>query len=1141
MPDPSHTPDSDSLPIPPGLQRKLEEFRSRLWSVKIAEGALAGIVGLGLSYLFVFCIDRFVDTPAWLRWTILSVGIAVPALGLPLRWHQWVWKQRSLEQVAKLLRRRYPRLGDQLLGIVELARQQAGTGQKESSTLVAAAMKQVDEKVRDKSFDDAVPENHYGKWLAASFVVLAIGGLAMVLVSDAAQNALGRWVTPWKQIDRYTFAKIEPVPRRIIVPYAEDFDLGTKLREDTEWKPASATLRLPGKTKLKSDQSDEGYAFDLPPQKEEGSLALRIGDIREDIVVEPVTRPELTDLSATIRLPDYLLYKNDPILPVRGGSVAIVKGATASFKAETSRELTAALANGEPAPVNGTTFSTAPSKITYSQTHEFTWEDVHGLRAKSPLELRINAVEDGAPDIFAKKIGSEEVILEDEVVSFDISASDDFGIRRVGLEWLGMKDPSGTTETTNGEKLVANGVPENRDIEGRGTFSAKREGIGPQTLQIRAFAEDYLPDRDRSYSPTFVLHIMSPSDHAKWLTDEFGKWFRHAREVYEKEQQLYEANREIRKMNPGELDRPETRRKIEKQASAESNNARRLDSLTNSGRDLIRQATKNDDFDAERLESWATMMRSLDDISSKRMPSVADLLKKASQAAGGSSKGGQKPNSPDDKEQKGNQSAGGGGSPKEKEGEKQKGSPQDGKPSAPSVKSDHGDKPGAKPAGDQKKGDQPPVPPVPSISDKESSFLKDPEKKEEEADQPPAPPKKGRLSLPSTSLKGVPGNQEKPDEAETPVQEKLDEAITEQEGLLEEFAKVTDQLQEILSSLEASTFVKRLKAASREQLTVAKELNDTLVGGFGMSKDQIAQQLREVAEKTALTAQEESTKVYNIQTDMDAYFQRKQDSVFKNVLDQMKELSAVTNIKQIGDEVTVNLNGRSISAAEFWSDTLDRWAEELVSASDCKACKGGSKDSLPPEVVLKIMKVLREEMELREETREMDAARPAFSKDEYESRVKPLELTQSELRQRVDEVLVEITELPDSANQFGKELQLLTVVSDIMRQARGILARPDTGPEAIAAETEVIELLLQAKRQNPNGGGGGGGSNPGGGGSATGSAAALSDIGQGAAGESEANPLARDVDQSTGKAGREFPEEFRNGLDTYFNKLEGAP
>lgn len=32
--------------------------------------------------------------------------------------------------------------------------------------------------------------------------------------------------------------------------------------------------------------------------------------------------------------------------------------------------------------------------------------------------------------------------------------------------------------------------------------------------------------------------------------------------------------------------------------------------------------------------------------------------------------------------------------------------------------------------------------------------------------------------------------------------------------------------------------------------------------------------------------------------------------------------------------------------------------------------------------------------------------------------------------------------------------------------------------------------------------------------------------------------LDRDVEQSTGKAGRELPEEFRRGLDTYFNELE---
>ena len=48
-----------------------------------------------------------------------------------------------------------------------------------------------------------------------------------------------------------------------------------------------------------------------------------------------------------------------------------------------------------------------------------------------------------------------------------------------------------------------------------------------------------------------------------------------------------------------------------------------------------------------------------------------------------------------------------------------------------------------------------------------------------------------------------------------------------------------------------------------------------------------------------------------------------------------------------------------------------------------------------------------------------------------------------------------------------------------MQEAETILAQPETGSTAIAAETEAIELLLQSKRINPKGGGGGG-STPGG-------------------------------------------------------------
>jgi hypothetical protein len=105
-----------------------------------------------------------------------------------------------------------------------------------------------------------------------------------------------------------------------------------------------------------------------------------------------------------------------------------------------------------------------------------------------------------------------------------------------------------------------------------------------------------------------------------------------------------------------------------------------------------------------------------------------------------------------------------------------------------------------------------------------------------------------------------------------------------------------------------------------------------------------------------------------------------------------------------------------------------------------------------------------------------------------------------------------------------------------MSEAASILERPETGPPAIAAETEVIELLLQSRRINPRGGGAGGGSTPGGGGGGTTSDSALALVGRGI-NEKEVR-RERDVTQATGDSGPGLPEEFRAGLDEYFNRLE---
>jgi hypothetical protein len=369
---------------------------------------------------------------------------------------------------------------------------------------------------------------------------------------------------------------------------------------------------------------------------------------------------------------------------------------------------------------------------------------------------------------------------------------------------------------------------------------------------------------------------------------------------------------------------------------------------------------------------------------------------------------------------------------------------------------------------------------------------------------------------------------------ESPAQEKLDGAVTEQRDLLAEFAKVADQLNDILASLEASTFVKRLKAASRQQMSLASNINQKTLDAFGIERA-----APPAAKPIAETAKSQSELVGVLQSDLEAYFQRKQDSRYKGILDDMKKTSIVRALEKGGEKVAINLTGQTISSSEFWADTLDRWSEELVAASNCKSCSSCSSDSLPPEIVLKVMQALRDEMRLRDETRESENTKPAITPEKHLTDAKELGDKQASNASHTQSAMRDILALPEGARKFGKELRLLQQVIAVMDEAEDLLTGGDTGPKSIAAETEAIELLLQAKRSSPKGGGGGGSNPGGGGGAAAASSAALADLGPGGAAENTV--AARAVGQATGRAGQEFPEEFKAGLEGYFNLLESSP
>ena len=127
-----HMHGSRSLQLPEQVADKLRRFQRRVRFVKLIEGACAAIFGLCVSFLVLFALDRFIDTSQFQRGLILLVGSLGLAVWFPLVCHRWIWRSRRLEQVARILKFKHPRLGDYLLGIIELVHSDGTDGRSEA-------------------------------------------------------------------------------------------------------------------------------------------------------------------------------------------------------------------------------------------------------------------------------------------------------------------------------------------------------------------------------------------------------------------------------------------------------------------------------------------------------------------------------------------------------------------------------------------------------------------------------------------------------------------------------------------------------------------------------------------------------------------------------------------------------------------------------------------------------------------------------------------------------------------------------------------------------------------------------------------------------------------------------------------------
>ena len=226
----------EPLRLPASLQAQLHEFRRRVWTIKMAEAFGAAVFVVLATFLCVFAADRLGDTPRWLRssiWTAAACGCAI----VPLQLQTLDLACCCCLEQSRLLTAKLPRLGDQLLGIIELVESEGE--QKRSRALCEAAVRSVALDAQKCNLNIAAPNSRHRSWWAmAMFFGAATVGLG-VAFPTASSNAWARFLAPWSDTPRYTFTELELLPSQIVVAHGEPFQINVNLTAGSPWAPAA--------------------------------------------------------------------------------------------------------------------------------------------------------------------------------------------------------------------------------------------------------------------------------------------------------------------------------------------------------------------------------------------------------------------------------------------------------------------------------------------------------------------------------------------------------------------------------------------------------------------------------------------------------------------------------------------------------------------------------------------------------------------------------------------------------------------------------------------------------------------------------------------------------------------------------------
>jgi hypothetical protein len=214
-------------------------------------------------------------------------------------------------------------------------------------------------------------------------------------------------------------------------------------------------------------------------------------------------------------------------------------------------------------------------------------------------------------------------------VDFQVLSEDDFGVRKIGLEWSGEFTRATDETPAAGELKLVDGGPSIDRLSGDAAFSPATHNIVPQKLTLRAWAEDYLPGRPRAYSEPVTLFVLTHDEHAQMLKTQFDRAISELEDLARRERDLFEENQRLEKLDPEKLQEEEARKRLEAQEEGERQQAERMKELAEKMEKLFKDSARNGSIDKETMKKMADAMQSMKELAEEDMPEVEKKLGEA--------------------------------------------------------------------------------------------------------------------------------------------------------------------------------------------------------------------------------------------------------------------------------------------------------------------------------------------------------------------------------------------------------------------------------------------------------------------------------------------------------------------------------